>query len=147
MFTVLGTPLSRPSRIYPSNIIFQGLHCYATDVLTDQHRLKRSRFAEIPHASVMRQTTVFSVNYTMSDGTVVVDRDCDDDPTDRSCPDADNTCEKRITLFKLKSCAAVCCKTDNCNNYTPTPTPGSATGIMVAKFTLCVMVILGFILV
>ena len=58
MFTVLGTTLSRPSRIYPSNITFQGMHCYATDVLTDQHSLKRSRFAEIPHATV-RQTTVF----------------------------------------------------------------------------------------
>jgi hypothetical protein len=80
----------------------------------------------------------FAVSYTTSVGVVVVDRDCDD-PSDRACPDADDTCDKRTTKFSLKSCAAVCCKTDNCNNYTPS----SASGIMV-HYVLCFMLIIGF---
>ena len=83
----------------------------------------------------------FAVNYTSSNGILVVDHDCDD-PSDRACPDADDTCEKRTRLYSLKSCAAMCCKTDNCNNYTPS----SASGFMVGKFTLCIMIIVGLLL-
>ncbi|CAB3994577.1 Hypothetical predicted protein [Paramuricea clavata] len=83
----------------------------------------------------------FSSTYTTDTDLVVTVRSCDD-PNDRSCPDADDTCEKRTSKFNLKSCAGMCCTTDNCNNYTPS----SATGIMVAKFSLCVMVIVGFFL-
>jgi hypothetical protein len=83
----------------------------------------------------------FSSTYTTNTDIVVTVRSCDD-PSDRACPDADETCEKRTSKFNLKSCAGMCCTTDNCNNYTPS----SATGIMVAKFSLCVMVIVGFFL-
>ena len=41
-------------------------------------------------------------------------------------------CDKEIKKGKLKSCHGECCKTDNCNNYTPSV----ATGIMATKFAL-----------
>ncbi|CAB3994797.1 Hypothetical predicted protein [Paramuricea clavata] len=48
-------------------------------------------------------------------------------------------------LLELKSGAGACCNTrgntDNYNDYTP----NSATGVMVTKFTLSLMVIVGFI--
>ncbi|CAB4013473.1 Hypothetical predicted protein [Paramuricea clavata] len=71
-------------------------------------------------------------------GTEIVDRDCD---TAADCPDAEGWCNRVTTKLNLKSCAIACCNTDNCNNYTPS----SATDVMVTKFTLSLMVIVGFI--
>jgi hypothetical protein len=86
----------------------------------------------------------YSVSYTRSrDGTQIVARSCDStNINDKFCPDPDDICQKEISKNNSKSCFGVCCSTDNCNNYTPT----SATGIMVAKFSMCVMVILGLFL-
>ncbi|CAB4036529.1 Hypothetical predicted protein [Paramuricea clavata] len=86
----------------------------------------------------------YSVSYTRSrDGTLIIARSCDStNVNDKFCPDPDVFCEKEISKNNSKSCFGVCCSTDNCNNYTPT----SATGIMVAKFSMCVMVILGLFL-
>ena len=52
------------------------------------------------------------------------------------CPDTKKACNLATTKLKLKLCTAECCKTDYCN---------SATGVMVTKFTLSMMVIVGFI--
>ncbi|CAB4026047.1 Hypothetical predicted protein [Paramuricea clavata] len=58
------------------------------------------------------------------------------------CLDTEKACNfTRTYLPGLTSCAFECCTTDNCNNYTPS----SATGVMVTKFTLSLMVIVGFI--
>jgi hypothetical protein len=62
-------------------------------------------------------------------GTDVVDKSC-------GCPDIEETCNILTTRLGLTSCAFECCNTDNCN---------SATGVMVTKFTLSLMVIVGFI--
>ena len=83
----------------------------------------------------------YAVAFTSSNGIPVVQHDCDD-PSNRFCPDADGTCEKRTKLFSLKSCAAMCCKNDNCNNYTPS----SASGFVVGKFALCITIIVGLFL-
>ena len=58
------------------------------------------------------------------------------------CRDTEKACNLvRTYLDDVISCAFECCATDNCNNYTPS----SATGVMVTKFTLSLMVIVGFI--
>ena len=80
----------------------------------------------------------YSVKYNDSNGVVTVARDCDN-PNYRACPDSEKTCETRTSRENLKSCAAACCTTDNCNNYTPS----GATGVVLAKFTLCLMAIVG----
>ena len=59
------------------------------------------------------------------------------------CPDAEDTCRKETKLENLKACAGACCKTDNCNNFTPSGS--SATGIIVSKFTLILLVIVGLV--
>jgi hypothetical protein len=85
----------------------------------------------------------YTATYTIADGTVRVIRNCaNSDPTDKvDCPNAEKTCERRIIIYSLKSCVGVCCRTDNCNNYTPS----SASGILATKFILCLMVIAGFL--
>ena len=60
----------------------------------------------------------YTVTYTIN-STVVVVRNCDNDPNDKFCPNADKTCRSMIGKNNMKSCAGACCKTDNCNNYTP----------------------------
>ncbi|CAB4013471.1 Hypothetical predicted protein [Paramuricea clavata] len=78
------------------------------------------------------------------------------------CLDPEKLCNVATTKLNLKSCALECCTTDNCNNYTlssatgapsratgapssATGAPSSATSVMVSKFTLSLMVIVGFI--
>ena len=88
-------------------------------------------------------TYCFTATYTDSNGAVAVIRGCDDDPRtggEKFCPDADATCAKKTKADNLKACAGACCKKDKCNNYTPS---SSATGIVVAKITLILMVIAG----
>ena len=81
----------------------------------------------------------YTTKYTDENSTVHVGRDCDEQKT--FCLDAEKTCSAMTKSHNLKTCAAACCKTDNCNNYYPTST---ATG-MVAKFTLIMMVIAGLV--
>ena len=84
----------------------------------------------------------YTTKYILADGTVAVARDCGNgNPSDKDCPDAEDTCERRTKANALKSCVAACCQTDNCNNYTPS----SASGVMATKFILCLMVIAGFL--
>ncbi|CAB4026048.1 Hypothetical predicted protein [Paramuricea clavata] len=75
---------------------------------------------------------------TFQNGTEAVSRNC---ATTILCPHTEEWCKILTPLWNLKSCAFACCTTDNCNNYTPS----SATGVMVTKFTLSLMVIVGFI--
>ena len=84
----------------------------------------------------------YTATYTIN-STVVVVRDCDDpdDPKDKFCPNADETCRSKTGKNNLKSCAGACCTTDNCNNYTPS----SAYGVMATKSILCLMAIVGFL--
>ncbi len=84
----------------------------------------------------------YTATYTIN-STVVVVRNCDNDPDDKFCPNADETCRSSIGKNNIKSCAGACCKTDNCNNYTVTPS--SADGVMATKFILCLIVFAGFI--
>ena len=82
------------------------------------------------------------MTFTDSTGTVTVHRDCDGaglSSGTKFCPDVEKQCDERSKSLKLKACAGACCKTDNCNNFTPS----SAAGIMVTKFTLVLMVIAG----
>jgi hypothetical protein len=72
-------------------------------------------------------------------GTEAVGRGCQAD--EGFCLNVENACNHLTKQRDLKSCAAACCTTDNCNNYTPS----SATGVMVTKFTLSLMVIVGLI--
>ncbi|CAB4004888.1 Hypothetical predicted protein [Paramuricea clavata] len=83
----------------------------------------------------------YTATYTQSDGTVVLDRDCNK-PSDPYCPDAAKTCREKTKSASLKSCRGVCCNTDNCNDFTP---GNSASGVMMTKFILCFMVIAGFL--
>ena len=65
-------------------------------------------------------------------------RDCGD--SHGRCPDPEKGCSEAKKQNKnIKACAGACCKTDKCNNFTPS----SATGIVVAKITLILMVIAG----
>ena len=66
-----------------------------------------------------------------------VARDCGD--SHGRCPDTEKACSEAFKQSHLKTCAMACCKTDKCNNFTPS----SATGIVVAKITLILMVIAG----
>ena len=79
----------------------------------------------------------FAASFSYND-TSVVEHDCDNG-SNRVCPDAEDTCEKRSKLHDFKSCAVMCCKSDNCNNYTPS----SASGFTVEKFALCITIIVG----
>jgi hypothetical protein len=97
--------------------------------------------------------------YNRSDGGYVVVRDCDSSNNGIFCPDARKTCKDKTQKEDLKSCAAFCCTTELCNNYTsnpfnfnipktssnPTILPGTATCVLVVKFNLLVMIILGLI--
>ena len=85
----------------------------------------------------------YSVSYTIKDGTNVVVRNCDSDAKEKYCPDAEKSCRDKTKTGVVKSCAGFCCKTDQCNNYTPT---GGSTGLLSAKLTLSVMIIAGLIL-
>jgi hypothetical protein len=80
----------------------------------------------------------FTSSVIYSNGTEGVGRSCSNADL---CKDPEKGCNLVTKKFKLKSCAFDCCNTDNCNNYTPS----SATGVMVTKFTLSLMVIVGFI--
>jgi hypothetical protein len=75
---------------------------------------------------------------TFQNGTEIGDRGC---TTAAACTNPEKWCKLVAVLWPVKSCALECCNTDNCNNYTPS----SATGVMVTKFTLSLMVIVGFI--
>ncbi|CAB4041019.1 Hypothetical predicted protein [Paramuricea clavata] len=79
-----------------------------------------------------------TTSITYRNGTEAFGRGCASSST---CPNVEIACNFLTILLDLKSCAAACCTTDNCNNYTPS----SATGVMVTKFTLSLMVIVGFI--
>ena len=68
---------------------------------------------------------------------MVHDWDCDNKGY---CPNVAATCRKETQLFGLKSCSGSCCTTDNCNN------PNSGTGVIAAKFSICLMIILGYFL-
>ena len=81
----------------------------------------------------------YTTKYTDENSTVHVNRGCDNGKN--WCPDVEKTCNDKTKSDNLKSCAAACCKTDNCNNYYPTST---ATA-MVAKFTLILMLIAGLV--
>ncbi len=80
----------------------------------------------------------YTATYTFN-GTVAVLRNCDD-PKDKYCPDADKTCRSLTEKNNLTYCAAACCTTDYCNNYTPS----SADGVMATKSILSLMAIAGF---
>ena len=86
----------------------------------------------------------FTGKYTDETGTVNVIRGCDEDFQKlKFCPNAEKTCKEESKLEDLKACAGACCKTDNCNDFTPSTS--SASGIMVAKLALILMVIAGFV--
>ncbi|CAB4002008.1 Hypothetical predicted protein [Paramuricea clavata] len=78
----------------------------------------------------------FTSSITYRNGTEAVGRSCG---VADLCLDTEKACNLTTTKLNLASCAFECCNTDNCNNYTP----GSATGVMVTKFTLSLMVIVG----
>jgi hypothetical protein len=80
----------------------------------------------------------YTSSFTYPNGTALVVRSCGDSII---CPNAKPLCDFLTLISKHKLCAAACCTTDNCNNYTPS----SATGVMVTEFTLSLMVIVGFI--
>ena len=83
----------------------------------------------------------FTMTLTQAEGVTFVNRNCaSNDPNIKDCPNPDETCELGIKKHKLKSCHAACCKTDNCNNYTPS----SASGVMATKFVLSSMVLVAF---
>ena len=73
---------------------------------------------------------------TYRNGTEAVTRVC---ARNGVCPG--NACTNLTKVHDLKWCATECCNTDNCNNYTLS----SATAVMVTKFTLSLMVIVGLI--
>ncbi|XP_028395950.1 uncharacterized protein LOC114519958 isoform X1 [Dendronephthya gigantea] len=75
----------------------------------------------------------FTSIWTDHNGTTTVYRGCNRE--DKTCPYAQALCDAEIENGDVKSCRAECCKTDNCNNYTPS----SATGIMATKITVFVM--------
>ena len=81
----------------------------------------------------------YTASVTDKNSTVYVVRNCADNSD--ACPDPEKVCSELNKLNKnsVKACAAACCKTDKCNNFTPS----SATGIVVAKITLILMVIAG----
>ncbi|CAB3998744.1 Hypothetical predicted protein [Paramuricea clavata] len=83
-------------------------------------------------------TYCYTTSITFQNGTKAVERSCG---TSATCFNTERACNVLTRLFGLKSCAFECCTTYNCNNYTPS----SATGVMVTKFTLSLMVIVGFI--
>ena len=86
----------------------------------------------------------FTGKYTDSSGTVKVIRGCDEDYLKLTfCPDAEKTCSVFTKSSNLKACAGACCRTDKCNEFTPSGS--SATGIIVSKFTLILMVIAGLV--
>jgi hypothetical protein len=80
----------------------------------------------------------YTSSFTYPNGTAWVVRSCG---ASFVCSYAKIGCDLLIKEGKMKSCAAACCTTDNCNNYTPS----SATGVMVTEFTLSLMVIVGSI--
>ena len=69
----------------------------------------------------------------------MVHRDCDNHGI--FCPKNEKFCETSNRLQDNIACTSYCCNTDNCNNFTP----GSASGIMVTKFTFILMVIVGLV--
>ena len=79
----------------------------------------------------------YSATYTHSNEIKVFEWDCD---TKNYCPNEDETCEEQMKVNHLQACSGSCCTTDNCNN------PNSGTGVMAAKFSICLMVILGYFL-
>ena len=80
---------------------------------------------------------------TDKNGTVHVGRGCAYIEADRNhCLNPEKYCIEASKKLAFQACAVACCQTDNCNNYDPT---SSATGIMVTKFTLIVMVIAGLV--
>ena len=83
----------------------------------------------------------YTATVTDASGTKLFRRRCDNDKNMPMCPDPKNTCQNLTKADNLKSCLGVCCKTDNCNNYSL----GSATGVMATKYLLCVLVIAGFL--
>ena len=83
-----------------------------------------------------------TAKYTDKNGTVHFGRNCDTTkPEQRICPNTEQACSKAIKMAGYKACVAACCRTDNCNNFTA----GSATGIIVTKFTFILMVIAGLV--
>ena len=80
-----------------------------------------------------------TTSLSLKNGTVAIARGC---PRTSVCPDnTAKVCDDWLKRPNGKSCAAECCDTDNCNNYTPS----SAPGVMVTKFTLSLMVIVAFL--
>ena len=76
----------------------------------------------------------YSAAYTTSEGISVVERGCDHfNP--RQCPNVKQTCETYTRQFDLTSCSGKCCSTSFCNG---------AAGTMTAKFTLCLIIIVGY---
>ena len=79
-----------------------------------------------------------TLSFTLRNGEEDVIKDCGDASV---CRDAEKRCNFAKTTWKLKSCAFACCNTDNCNNYTLSSALSSATGVMVTKFTPCLLVL------
>ena len=93
----------------------------------------------------MNCTSGYCVTAKITDknGTVHVGRDCANLDYDRNgCLNPEKHCIEGINNEEVQACAAACCQTDNCNNFDPS---SSATGIMVTKFTLILMVIVGLV--
>ena len=88
----------------------------------------------------------FAVKYMDRSGAFYTLRGCDEDFRDRPfCPNAEKSCHDDLkkSNWTAPSCVGFCCKTDNCNNFTPSTS--IATGIMVTKFTLIPMVMAGLV--
>ena len=84
-----------------------------------------------------------TVKLTDKNGTVHVGRGCDGIGSSKAiCPVTEKFCIELSKKEGLQACAVACCQTDNCNNFDPS---SSATGIMVTKFTLILMVIAGLV--
>ena len=83
-------------------------------------------------------TYCFTAKFTDKNGTVHVARNC---ATVKVCSNSEQACSTATKIEGLKACVGACCETDNCNNFTPS----SAAGIMVTKFTLVLMVIVGLV--
>jgi hypothetical protein len=75
----------------------------------------------------------YTLSGTYQNGTDVVEKSC---AIGLLCSNTENTCNLITTRLGLKSCAFECCNTNYCN---------SATGVMVTKFTVSLMAIVGFI--
>ena len=87
--------------------------------------------------------------FTEQNGTKLILHSC---VPKENCGNIDALCQAALQLqAHAKSCVAECCDTDNCNNNydfmtTTAMPPTSATGVIVSKFTLSLMVLAGFLL-